>query len=77
MIQIDKLLHFSAGYIIAVYTTSIYSQLWVMLLVPTVIGLAKELIYDKWMKEGTPEWMDWMFTILGGIVWSLTWKYLL
>ena len=77
MIQIDKLLHFFAGYVIAVYASVIVSQWWIILLASTGIGLVKELVWDKWMKKGTPEWMDWMFTILGAITWLVTWKYLM
>lgn len=33
----------------------------------TVIGVGKELIYDKWMKQGTPEVKDALFTVAGSI----------
>ena len=33
-----------------------------------MIGAAKELIYDLWMKKGTPEWIDFIGTTIGGIV---------
>ena len=33
-----------------------------------LIGAAKELIYDLWMKKGTPEWIDFIGTTIGGIV---------
>lgn len=33
----------------------------------TVIGGSKELIYDKWMGKGTPEWKDFGCTVLGGV----------
>jgi hypothetical protein len=29
------------------------------------IGGAKELIYDKWMHKGTPDWDDFIVTCLG------------
>lgn len=32
------------------------------------IGGAKELVYDKWMHKGTPEWADFGYTVLGGAV---------
>ena len=31
------------------------------------IGAGKELIYDKLMNKGTPEWKDFGATVLGGI----------
>ena len=32
-----------------------------------VIGGSKELIYDKWMGKGTPEWKDLGWTVIGGV----------
>ena len=75
--KIDKLLHLSAGFVLAVLVTVIMNIWWVILLAPTVCGLLKELVYDKWFKKGTPEWMDWMFTVLGAIIWLVIWQYFL
>jgi len=33
-----------------------------------IIGAGKELIYDKWMGKGTPEWKDMHFNLWGGLV---------
>lgn len=33
--------------------------------------VGKELIYDKWMKKGTPEWLDLIMGILGIIIATL------
>jgi len=33
----------------------------------TLIGGGKELIYDKWMGKGTPEFKDFAYTVAGGI----------
>ena len=33
-----------------------------------VIGGGKELIYDKWLGQGTPEWEDFAFTVGGAII---------
>ena len=52
--KIDKLLHLSAGFILAVFTTILFKQWWIILAIPTLIGLLKELVYDKWMKRGSP-----------------------
>lgn len=75
--KIDRLLHLSAGFILAVFTTILFKQWWIILVIPALIGLLKELVYDKWMKRGSPEWLDWGFTILGAILWSITWQYFL
>lgn len=42
--------------------------------VPAVllIGIAKELIYDKWMKKGTPQWKDIICDIVGIAIGCLT-----
>jgi hypothetical protein len=31
-------------------------------------GLAKELVWDKWMGKGTPSQMDFVFTLIGAIL---------
>jgi hypothetical protein len=31
-------------------------------------GLAKELVWDKWMGKGTPSQMDFLFTLVGAIL---------
>lgn len=36
-----------------------------------LIGAAKELIYDLWMKKGTAEWIDFIGTTIGGLVGSV------
>lgn len=28
----------------------------------------KEIVYDKWMKKGTPDWWDWLWSTIGAIV---------
>lgn len=43
-----------------------------------VIGGGKELVYDKWMGQGTPEWKDFGWTVVGsvasyGIIRGLKW----
>ena len=68
----DKVYHFVAGIIIAVLSISALkftelNMLWAV--VPVIlIGAAKELIWDKWMKRGCAEWMDFVWTCIGGIL---------
>lgn len=33
--------------------------------VTLLIGVAKEVIYDKWMRKGTPQWKDIICDIVG------------
>ena len=72
--RIDKILHFLAGIVIAAYATLFIQWWWALVLVAFIGGL-KELIYDKWMQKGTPEWWDFIFTIFGGGVWIMTTYY--
>ena len=69
----DKKKHLLAGFLIAFITTLVLG----FLINPTyalligwgasgVAGLAKELIYDKWMGKGTPELLDLWVTFLAG-----------
>ena len=65
-IKKDKLLHFIAGTYIFMLS-AIFVNLWVALLIVVVIGALKELVYDKALKKGTPEVLDFLFTFLGGM----------
>ena len=39
----------------------------------TVIGGCKELVWDKWMGYGTPEWADLGATVAGSVIgWGIT-----
>lgn len=64
-IKLDKLLHFVCGTYLFLFA-SIFLSMWLSIAIVAVIGAAKEVIYDKWMKKGTPEWMDLIYTIVGG-----------
>jgi hypothetical protein len=33
-----------------------------------VWGFGKEIVYDKWMGKGTPEWMDFVADIMGTVI---------
>ncbi len=45
-------------------------------LVAAVVGAAKEIIWDGFLKRGTPEWLDFLATCLGGAIGSLILKIL-
>jgi hypothetical protein len=38
-----------------------------------IIGAGKELVWDKWLHKGTPEWYDFFCTIRGG--WMMIFGY--
>lgn len=46
-----------------------------------LIGGGKELIWDKWLKKGTPELWDFLWTIIGGgsvaLIMDLTFRMLI
>lgn len=76
----DKKMHFGAGLLIGGLTAVVtyinnYSDLWI-LLVASLIGAAKELVWDMWLKKGTPEWLDFAATVLGGLVIYLIFLFL-
>jgi len=68
----DKQFHLYVGATIGVWgmlTTDndnlkpLYSIAWV-----TAAGAGKEIIYDKWMKLGTPDFKDFGATVIGGFI---------
>lgn len=34
----------------------------------TFIGLMKEVLWDKYLGKGQSEWLDWGYTVLGGLL---------
>lgn len=60
----DKFLHFIYMYVIQI-TFLLFFGLWSML-ASIVFPLAKEFIYDKWMKKGQFEWLDFFASVIGG-----------
>ena len=68
MIQTDKKLHIMAGWIIA----SCFEAPIISFIAAIVIGVGKELIWDKLFNKGVPEWNDAWATIGGAIAYLLT-----
>ena len=69
----DKVKHIIAGVIIGLITALLIRRFWIkdlMILgavVALLTGVAKEIIWDKWFKKGTPEFADAWFTLWGGL----------
>ena len=42
-----------------------FAPLWLAALLAFIIGIAKEIIYDKLMKRGTPQWKDVVADLVG------------
>ena len=66
-IQKDKLLHFICGTYIYLIASALLTPMMSILLV-IIAGFAKEFIWDKWLDKGTFEWMDIVYTVVGGLM---------
>lgn len=61
--------HFLAGMAIAFVVVAVFDPLpGYALICAVLIGGAKELIWDKWLKRGTLEWPDFLWTAFGGLI---------
>lgn len=49
----------------------IFLQWWVCISATLLIGVAKEVIYDLWMRKGTPQWKDILCDFIGLLIGSL------
>jgi drug/metabolite transporter superfamily protein YnfA len=63
----DKILHFIAGFIIGI-VFGILCGFKCGIAWAAGAGIAKEIIWDWLLKKGTPEVMDAVATIIGGII---------
>ena len=63
----DKLLHALGGVVIFAWCHLFYSSP-ICLATVAVIGAGKEVIYDKLLHQGTPEVMDAVSTMAGGLL---------
>ena len=69
----DKVKHIIAGMTIGLITALLIRLFWTKDLMilgagfAMLGGVAKELIWDKWLKKGTPEFADAWFTFWGGL----------
>ena len=62
----DKLLHFVGGTFISFPFIAVFEN--VGFLISVVIFAAKEIIYDKIMKRGTPEISDFAYSVIPAIL---------
>jgi hypothetical protein len=75
-IQNDKLCHLYAGAIIAWFTIVVMfgftDRIFIIsvsgIIAATSAGIAKELIYDKLLRKGTPDHWDAIYTFFGGSI---------
>ena len=63
----DKRLHLGAGVLICLFVGVVSTPVWGFVLAATA-GAAKEIVWDQWLKRGTPEWLDFLATVIGGAI---------
>ena len=63
-VRVDGLLHIMASAIILLSLLPFIGYLW-SLAITIVAGIAKELVYDLWLKKGTAEWHDIICDAIG------------
>ena len=67
MLTKDKRKHFWAGLTISVLV-GLFLCPKVGLVIACTVGAGKEILWDFLLRKGTPEWLDFVFTCLGGVV---------
>ena len=63
----DKKLHILAGLALSILAGLLFCPL-TGLIVAAVVGALKEIVWDWLLKRGTPEFLDFVATALGGLV---------
>ena len=63
----DKKLHLLAGLALAIITGLLFCPR-IGLAAAAVIGALKEIVWDWLLKKGTPEFLDFVATVLGGVL---------
>ncbi len=63
----DKKKHVYAGLALSLVAGLLLSPKW-GLIVAAVIGALKEIIWEWLLKKGTPEFMDFVATVAGGVI---------
>ena len=60
----DGLLHILCSLVLCAVLGA-FLPLWAAVLVTLAVGVAKELVWDLWLKEGTAEWRDMVSDTVG------------
>ncbi len=63
----DKKKHLLAGLALAIIAGLLFCPL-VGLVTAAVVGALKEIIWDWLLKKGTPEFLDFVATVAGGVI---------
>jgi uncharacterized MnhB-related membrane protein len=67
ILQKDKLKHAIAGVALSIVAGLLFCPL-VGLATAAVVGALKEIIWDWLLKKGTPELLDFVTTVAGGVL---------
>ena len=67
MIAKDKKLHILAGLALSLLAGLLFCPI-VGLAIAAVVGALKETIWDWLLKKGTPELLDFVATVAGGVI---------
>jgi hypothetical protein len=63
----DKQKHLLAGLALSLLAGLLFCPL-ISLATAAVVGALKEIIWDWLLKKGTPEFLDFVATVLGGVL---------
>jgi len=63
----DKKKHTYAGLALSILAGLLFCPL-IGLVTAAVVGALKEIIWDWLLKKGTPEFMDFVATVAGGVI---------
>lgn len=63
----DKIKHIAAGLLIYSFLTFVLNP-YISIIVTIIIGGAKEIIWDKYLNKGFPDWWDFIMTIVFPII---------
>ena len=60
----DGLLHMLCSAVL-VSVINWFAPPWIAALLAFLVGIGKEIVYDKWLKKGTPQWRDLVADLVG------------
>lgn len=63
----DKLLHLIGGTYIFLLS-NIFFEKWIAMFIVLTISILIEAVWDGLMKKGTPEVLDVVWTVIGGVI---------
>jgi len=65
---VDKVVHAGLGFFFALIFGFIMRNAWFGFAIAVLAGATKEVVWDWWLKKGTPELLDFMATLIGAVL---------